>query len=181
MAAPIALREDYDAPRLRGLARRSRCVDQARRLLALAEIYDGGSRGNAARIGDTGLQTVRDWVMRFNIGGPEGLITGKAPGKAPILDAQQREALVRVVESGRIPAAHGVVRWRLMDLGQWLRDEFGTMISVQTLSRELRALGLRKLSARPQHYAQKPEEQDIFKKTSPPVWRPSKPRSRISR
>ena len=148
MADPIALREDYDAPRLRGLARRSRCVDQARRLLALAEIYDGGSRGDAARIGDTGLQTVRDWVMRFNIGGPEGLVTGKASGKVPILDAQQRQALLGIVENGPIPAAHGVVRWRLMDLAQWLHDEFGTMISIQTLSRELRALGLRKLSAR---------------------------------
>jgi transposase len=181
MAAPIALREDYDAPTLRGLARRSRCVDQARRLLALAEIYDGGSRSDAARIGDTGLQTVRDWVMRFNIDGPEALVTGKAPGKAPILDAQQRQALVHIVESGPIPAAHGVVRWRLMDLAQWLRDEFGTMISIQTLSREMRALGLRKLSARPQHYAQKPEEQEIFKKTFEPVRKPSKPKSRASR
>ena len=156
-------------------------MDQARRLLALAEIYDGGSRGDAAQVGDTGLQTVRDWVMRFNIDGPEGLITGKASGKAPILDAQQRHALVRVVESGPIPAAHGVVRWRLMDLAQWLYDEFGTSISIQTLSRELRALGLRKLSARPQHYAQKPKEQEIFKKTFLPVWRPSNPKNRASR
>ena len=181
MAAPIALRGDYDAPTLRGLARRSRCADQARRLLALAEIYDGGSRGDAARIGDTGLQTVRDWVMRFNTDGPDGLVTGKASGKAPILDAQQRQALVHVVETGPIPAAHGVVRWRLMDLAQWLHDEFATRISIQTLSREMRALGLRKLSARPRHYAQKPEEQDIFKKTFQPVWRPSKPKSRASR
>lgn len=181
MAAPIALREDYDALTLRGLARRSRCVDQARRLLALAEIYDGGSRGAAARIGDTGLQTVRDWVIRFNTNGPDGLVTGKASGKVPILDVPQRRALLGIVESGPIPAAHGVVRWRLMDLAQWLHDEFGTVISVQTLSRELRALGLRKLSARPRHYAQKPEEQDIFKKNFQPVWRPSKSKSRASR
>jgi len=32
---------------------------QSRRLLALAEIYDGGSRGDAARIGGVGLQIVR--------------------------------------------------------------------------------------------------------------------------
>jgi len=181
MSAPIALRGDYDAPTLRGLARRSRCADQARRLLALAEIYDGGSRGDAARIGDTGLQTVRDWVMRFNTDGPDGLVTGKASGKVPILDGQQRQALVRIVESGPIPAAHGVVRWRLMDLAQWLHDEFGTSISIQTLSREMRALGLRKLSARPRHYVQKPEAQDVFKKTFRPAWQPSKPKNLASR
>ena len=73
MATAIALRGGYDAPTLRGLARRSRCADQTLRLLALAKIYDGGSRGDAARVGDTGLQTIRDWVMRFNINGPTSL------------------------------------------------------------------------------------------------------------
>jgi hypothetical protein len=38
------------------LARRSRDPDQTRRLLALAEIYDGGSRPNAARIGGVGCR-----------------------------------------------------------------------------------------------------------------------------
>ena len=54
----------------------------------------------------------------------------------------------------RLPATHGVVRWRLVDLVQWVWEEFRIRISVQTLSRELRALGYRKLSARPRHYAQ---------------------------
>jgi hypothetical protein len=48
MAAPISLREDFDALALRGLAKRTRDASQSRRLLALAEIYDGGSRGQAA-------------------------------------------------------------------------------------------------------------------------------------
>ena len=74
MAAPVRLREDFDALSLRGLAKRARDAGQLRRLLALAEIYDGGSRGDAARIGGVGLQTVRDWVLRFNARGPEGLI-----------------------------------------------------------------------------------------------------------
>lgn len=60
MAAPLALREDYNASGLRSLGRRSRCAEQTSRLLALAAIYDGSSRGEAARLGDTGLQTIRD-------------------------------------------------------------------------------------------------------------------------
>ena len=53
-----------------------------------------------------------------------------------------------------MPAIHGVVRWRLVDLGQWLWEEFRVSASKQTLSRELRAMGYRKFSARPRHHAQ---------------------------
>jgi hypothetical protein len=79
MAAAIALRDDLDAATLRLLARRTGAAGQGRRLLALAEIYDGGSRGKAARIGGVGLQTVRDWVLRFNAAGT-GLSTARRPG-----------------------------------------------------------------------------------------------------
>src|SRR5262245_32073174 len=59
-----------------------------------------------------------------------------------------------LIESGPIPAVHGVVRWRLIDLAQWIFEEFRITIAKQTLSRELRAMGYRKLSARPRHHAQ---------------------------
>jgi Winged helix-turn helix len=49
---------------------------------------------------------------------------------------------------------HGVVRWRVVDLCQWIWEEFRVVIARQTLSRELRALGYRKPSARPRHHAQ---------------------------
>lgn len=75
----------------------------------------------------------------------------------PLLSDDQRRALAKVVEAGPIAASHGVVRWRLIDLAQWLWDEFALSISKQTLSRELRALGYRKLSARPRHHAQDPQ------------------------
>ena len=143
----------------------------------MAEIYDGGSRGEAARIGDVGLQTVRDWVLRFNAKGPAGLIDGKAPGQPPKLSEAQRQALARIIESGPIPAVHGVVRWRLIDLAQWVWDEFRIVIAKQTLSRELRAMGFRRLSARPRHRAQNEHALEAFKKSFPRSWR----RSRASR
>lgn len=181
MSAAIPLRDDFDAAALRALAKASRDPDQLRRLLSLAEIYEGSSRGDAARIGGVGLQTVRDWVLRFNAGGPEGLIDPKGSGRPPTLNAAQRRALVRVVENGPIPAVHGVVRWRLADLVQWVWEEFHIRTSVQTLSRELRALGYRKLSARQRNYAQDPDAIAAFKKTSPPSLRrspPERPRAR---
>jgi len=174
MSAPVPLRSDFDAGLLRKLARGSDDSDQTRRLLAMAEIYDGGSRSDAARIGGVTLQIVRDWVLRFNAKGPSGLLTGKAPGAPSILDGRQREALRQVVEDGPTPAIHGVVRWRLIDLAQWVFEEFRLSISKQTLSRELRAMCFRKLSARPRHHAQDMEAAAAFKKTFPPSWRTSR-------
>ena len=156
------------------LARQTQDSNQSRRLLALAAIYDGGLRGDAARIGSVGLQTVRDWVLRFNGTGPDGLVDGKAPGQTPRLNKAQRQALVGIVESGPVPAAHGVVRWRLIDLAQWVWDEFGLSISKQTLSRELRAMGFRKLSARPRHHAKDEEVATEFKKNSSRSWQRSR-------
>ncbi len=66
MSVPIPLRVDFDAVQLRGLARKTKDGPQARRLLALAAIYDGATRTEAAKIGDVGLQINRDWVLRFN-------------------------------------------------------------------------------------------------------------------
>jgi transposase len=176
MSAPIPLRRDFDASQLRGLARKTKDGPQARRLLAVAAIYDGGTRTEAAKIGGVGLQIVRDWVLRFNARGPAGLLDGKSPGQPSKLNDGQRQALARMIESGPIPAVHGVVRWRLIDLAQWIFEEFRITIAKQTLSRELRSMGYRKLSARPRHHAQAAGAIEDFKKASPPVWRRSRAR-----
>ena len=172
---PIRLRSDFDAPQLRSLARRTKTAPQARRLLALAAIYEGASRTEAARIGGVTLQIVRDWVLKFNAHGPEGLIDRKPPGQLSRLTDAHRSDLAAIIESGPIPAVHGVVRWRLVDLIQWLWDEHRVPISKQTLSREVRALGYRKLSARPRHHAKSEAAVAVFKKAFPRVWRRSRP------
>jgi transposase len=107
---------------------------------------------------------VRDWVVKFNAHGSEGLIDRKAPGRPARLNDTHRAALAEIIESGPMPAIHGAVRWRLIDLAQWVFDEFRVSISKQTLSRELRNLGFRKLSARPRHHAKDEEAAAEFKK-----------------
>jgi transposase len=144
---PVPLRDDFDAAALRGLARKSKDGPQARRLLALAAIYEGASRTEAARIGGVTLQIVRDWVLKFNAHGPEGLIDRKPPGRPAKLTNTHRATLAGWLESGPIPAIHGVVR----------------------------AMGYRKLSARPRHHAQTEHVADAFKKSSPRSWRRSRP------
>ena len=164
MAAAVGLRDDYDTGALRAAAKRSKNAPQARRLLALAAIYDGATRSEVARIGGVGLQVVRDWVLKFNAQGPEGLIDRKAPGQPPRLNETHRAALAAILESGPIPAVHGVVRWRIVDLCQWIFEEFRVVVAEQTLSRVLRAMGYRKLSARPRHHAQAEGAIEDFKK-----------------
>jgi transposase len=182
MGRAIGLREDFDGPTLRRLARLSKSAPQARRLLALAQIYDGGSRSEAARTGGVTQQMVRDWVIRFNAHGPDGLLDGKAPGKPSILDGEQRRALVEAVERGPIPAIDGIVRWRLIDLVQWLHREFAVSLDETTVSRELRRLGYVKLTARPRHHAQNELAMEALKKgASPPRWQRSGRPSRRAR
>ena len=177
---PVPVRADFDATRLRACARAGKDAGQARRLLALAAIYEGATRTEAAKIGGVTLQIVRDWVVKFNAQGPDGLIDRKPPGQPPRLTDVHRSALKAVIESGPIPATHGVVRWRLVDLCQWMWEEFRVVIAKQTLSRELRAMGYRKLSARPRHHAQADGAIEVFKKTSPRSWKRSRPTRRSS-
>ncbi|QAB00908.1 MULTISPECIES: helix-turn-helix domain-containing protein [Agrobacterium tumefaciens complex] len=125
---------------LRKAARMSRDVNQRRRFLVLAKIYDGGSRGNAAKVGGVTVQIVRDSVERFNAQGPEGLLNVKAPGKRPKLDDDQRRGLRRIVEKGPIPAIHGVVRWRLKGLARWIFQEYRISLDESMVGRELKAI-----------------------------------------
>ena len=180
MSAPISLRIDFDASMLRALALSEKAGSVTRRLLSLVTIYDGGTRADAARLAGVGLQTLRDWVLRFNAKGPDGLVDGKSTGRPCLLDDAQRRALVAMVEAGPTPAIHEVVRWRLIDLAQWVFDEYGLSVTKQILSRELRALGYRKLSARPRHHEHDEAAVVDFKKKFQTSWRPS-PRQQASR
>ncbi len=136
---PIPLRTDFDAPTLRAAARRTKDAPQARRLLALAAIYDGAARSEAAKIGDVTLQIVRDWVTKFNANGPDGLIDRKPPGQPSRLNDEHRAAIARAIDAGAIPAS-----WRIVDFCKWTLDTLGVVVAKQTMSRELRAMGYRK-------------------------------------
>lgn len=112
MGAAVQLREDHDAVALRQrqLAGKAKDAHQARRLLALAAVYEGQDRELAARVGGVDRQTLRDRVHRFNDKGPDGLINTKAPGPEPKLSAERKEALRKNVEDGPDPETDGVAR-----------------------------------------------------------------------
>ena len=107
MGRAISLREDFDGLALRRLAKASKDAGQSRRLLALAEIYDGGRRTDAARLGDVGLQVIRDWVLRFNAHGPAGQMTARRRANRASLmtgSARRSRGSLRVDRSRRSTA-----------------------------------------------------------------------------
>lgn len=103
MAAAIGVRSDFTPTDLRRFSRRCDDPDQVRHVLALAPILDVGSRSGAARMAGVTLQIVRDWVLRFNTAGPEGMATRKAPCPPSILNDEQRAFLSQQVEAGPTP------------------------------------------------------------------------------
>ena len=178
MGQAIAVRTDYTAGEVRRFAKRAKDAAQARRLLAIAAVLEGASREDAAKLGGMDRQTLRDWVIRFNERGPEGLINIASPGAPGKLDDEHKAFLARLVEEGPIPAVHGVVRWRACDLIMQLQEEFGLSVSDDTVYRALKDLGFSHVSARPKAYKQDPEAMDAFKKTLPHAWRKSARNSR---
>ena len=173
MGQPIAVRTDFSAVEVRRLARRAEDSDQVRRLLAIAAVLDGASRAEAAKVGGMDRQTLRDWVIRFNEQGPDGLINVPAPGVPAKLTTEHRAFLARIVDEGPVPAVHGVVRWRACDLIMRLHEEFGISVSDDTVYRALKDLGFSHVSARPKAYKQDGDMIEAFKKTSTLAWRKS--------
>jgi transposase len=141
------------------------------RLLSLAAVLDGMSREAAAEIGAMDRQTLRDWVHRFNEKGPEGLISGKAPGPKPKLSLEQKQELKQIVESKPDPAKHGVVRWRCVDLKHIIKERFAVDLDEVSISRILKELGFAHVSPRPQHPKQELQTIETFKKTFLHAWR----------
>ncbi len=146
MGQPIAVRTDFSAVELRRLARRSKDSDQVG-LLAIAAVLDGASRAEAAKVGGMDRQTLRDWVIRFNKQGPDGLINVPAPGAPAKLNTEHRAFLARIV-----------------NLIMRLHEEFGISVSDDTVYRALKDLGFSHVSARPRAYKQDPAAIEALKK-----------------
>lgn len=167
MVAAVRLRDDYRASDLRGLACKARDGAQARRLMALAAVVDGKSRAEAAAVGLMDRQTLRDWVVRFNAEGPEGLIDRTSPGRPPKLTPAQKRELRQVVEDGPRKHVADLVRWRRADLAAVAKARFDVDCHATTIGRVLRELGFSHISPRPRHPAKNEQAAEEVKKTSP--------------
>lgn len=170
MPAAVAItRAEHSAADLRRAAARTREAPAARRLLAIALVLEGHSRGEAAQACGMERQTLRDWIHRYNAEGLAGLSNRSPPGPAPRLTPAQKAMVAEWVRRGPDPTRHGgLVRWRRRDL----RDEgaviFGVTLAERTVGDLLRELDFARVSVRPHHPQKDAAAQEAFKKTFPP-------------
>jgi transposase len=176
--AVLITRQDYTAAELRGAAKRTSDADAARRMLALALVLDGKSRGEAAASCGMDRQILRDWVHRYNAEGLDGLHNRTAPGAKPRLSSAQEREVAELVRNGPDLAAHAVVRWRRIDLAQVIEQRYGVKLAERSVGALLRRLGFRRISVRPRCPEQDVAAQEAHKKTLP-IW--SLPPSRRTR
>lgn len=162
------MRTDLSAAELRQASRRSKDTGQSRRLLALALVLEGHTRTAAARAAGMDRQTLRDWVIRYNEAGVDGLCDRSRSGRPARLNAGQLAELAQLVEDGPDVAVHGVVRWRCIDLQAQIETRFDVSLSVRQVERILKRLQFTRLSVRPRHPQADEAAQQAFKKNSPP-------------
>ena len=93
--AALEIRKDRTPTVLRKLAKAEADTRVARRILAIANALDGMSREEAARSAGMDRQTLRDWVLRYNEHGIDGLADRWGDGRPPTFDAQEQAELMR--------------------------------------------------------------------------------------
>ena len=160
-------RLDHKAFELRSRAAKSQDGAQVRRLLALAMLLEGASRGSAAAQSGMDRQTLRDWVIRYNELGIEGLVSRRGGGRKSVLSKTQMAELLALVVKGPDPERDRVVRWRCVDLRDEVERRFEVRVHKNTIGAWLRQMKLTRLQPRPFHPRKDPAAQQAFKKTSP--------------
>jgi transposase len=134
-------------------------------MLAIANALSGISRAAAAMSAGMDRQTLRDWVIRYNEHGLDGLCDRWGDGRPPKLDAEERAELLRVVLAGPDPEASGLSAFTREDLVRICEERFGKRLHATSIGRILRSLGLSRQKARPSHPEKDPAAQAAFKKS----------------
>lgn len=113
------------------------------RIRAVSQIRKGTSPEVIAKTLGVNRTTVYGWLSRFADGGYANLKRKKAPGRVPILDAQQMRILFYTIvdttpEQMKMPFA----LWSCALIQEFIRRRFGVKLSKVTVSRVLAKIGL---------------------------------------
>jgi transposase len=159
----LAIRTDRSPAELRALAKGERDARVARRLLAIANALSGMSRQVAAQSSGMDRQTLRDWVLRYNAAGIEGLADRWGEGRPPRLGAEEQAALAQLILVGPDPEVDGISAYTLEDLARLSAERFGKPFHPASMSRVVRRLGFSRQKARPHHPGKDEAAQAAFK------------------
>lgn len=161
----LTIRKDRTPAMLRKLAKAESDVRVARRLLAIANALDGMSREAAARSAGMDRQTLRDWVIRYNEDGIDGLLDRWGEGRPPTYSAAEQAELMRIVLAGPNPETSGLSAYTLEDLADICTERFGKRMHPWALGRLLKRLGFSRQKTRPSHPFKDPAAATAFKKS----------------
>ena len=153
------------------LRRKARAQSDARvriRLLAIANVLDGMSRGEAAQSVGLSRNALHHWINRYNREGLEGLSDRPRCGRPTNLEAQKAERFKQRVVAGADLGRDGIVSFRGWKLQEILRQEFDAEYALSSVYHVLSRLNLRPLQPRPRHPDTDDWAQEEFKKTSQP-------------
>lgn len=164
-AKGLSVRQDISAVVLRKKARQEKDGKVVLRLFGIANVLDGISRQEAARQAGMSRQTLCDWIHHYNLKGIEGLRNRPKGHARRALTPEQEKKLEAIVEQ---PPEGTLIRWRRIDLKAVIEKEFGVTYHERSVGKVLRRMGFVRLSVRPLHPKTSLEEQETFKKTSPP-------------
>ena len=161
----VIIRKDRTAAVLRKLAKAEADTRVARRLLGIANALSGMSRKEAAEAAGMDRQTLRDWVIRYNAHGVDGLQDCGRDGRPPRLDLQEQAELIRIVLAGPDPETDGISAYTREDLVRMCETRFGKSFHPSSMGRLLKRLGFSRQKARPSHPKKDAAEAEAFKKS----------------
>ena len=163
--AKLKIRKDRTPVVLRKLAKAEINGRVARRLLAIANALAGMSRAEAAESAGMDRQTLRDWVIRYNEYGVDGLCDRWNGGPPPLLTVEEQAELVAIVLAGPDPEKDGYCAFTREDLVAIVEKKFGKSMHPTTMGRILRRLDLSRQKARASHPMKDPAAAAAFKKS----------------
>jgi transposase len=129
-------------------------------------------------------QTLRDWVIRYNAEGTDGLRDRPHTGRPPLLAPEQEEELAQLIAAGPDLERDGVIEFRVRHIREIAARNFGADYTRSGMQERLHRMKLSYLKPRPIHPKTDPEAQETFKKTLPlplPPSARSTPKRRISK
>jgi transposase len=123
------------------------------------------SREAAAQSAGMDRQTLRDWVIRYNEQGIEGLHDRWGDGRPPTFTREEQAELMRIVLAGPDPETSGLSAYTLEDLAGLCEKRFGKRMHPWSLGRLLKRLGFSRQKTRPSHPLKDPVAQAALKKS----------------
>lgn len=147
----LLIRDDLSSKQLRRLARRERDSRIGRRLLAIANALDGMSRAMAAKLAGMDRQTLRDWVIRYNEHGVDGLGDRWGAGRPTTVGEGELAAVKATILQAVCRSGDAKPTLRIVDVAAMIEERTGVRYSVSGAHRLMKTMGPSYQKTRPSH------------------------------